>query len=107
METIKAQDLPNIDEVDESILKKAIICEKTGKPFRIIKQELDYLKEKWFPLPRQHHEFQIDKLLSRKPWGKLFLDTCDKCWQEMLSAFLREGEGKIYCSECYKDFMFK
>ena len=46
METIKAEDLPNIDEVDENILKKAIICEETGRPFRIIKQELEYLKKK-------------------------------------------------------------
>ncbi len=106
METIKAGDLPSIDEVDESILDKAVICEKTERPFRIIKQELEYLKEKWFPLPTQHHEFQIDELLSRKPWGQLFLETCDKCWWEILSWVICKDGVKVYCGECYREFMF-
>ncbi len=107
METIKAEDLPNIDEVDESILKKAIICEETGRPFRIIKQELEYLKKKWLPLPTIHHELRMDKLVSRKPWGQLFLEKCDKCWWEMLSWVTRKDGVKIYCGECYREKMFK
>ena len=37
MQTIRAQDLPdNIHDVTDDILKKAIICEVSGRPFRIV-----------------------------------------------------------------------
>jgi|GEM_PF-4497385 len=45
METINTSDLSeNIKDISDDILKKAIICEKTNKPFRIIKQELEFYK---------------------------------------------------------------
>lgn len=46
METIQAADIPSIDDAKEDIMGKALICEESGRPFRIIQQELEYLKKK-------------------------------------------------------------
>jgi len=40
----------DIKDVDDSIFQKVIICEKTGKPFRIIKAELDFYRKNNLPI---------------------------------------------------------
>ena len=99
--------IPSIDDVPEDILEKAIICEQTGRPFRVIESELNFLKKKWFPLPYLHHEVRIDKLLSERPLGHLYVSNCDACKTDMLSVFNGSINYKVYCPECYKDYMFK
>jgi len=105
--TIKTDELPEISKADKSILDKVIICEESGRPFRIIEQELDFLKKKWFPLPRIHHELRIEKLVNSRPFGELFSQKCDKCWEDNPSVFKEKPDYKLYCEWCYKDFMFK
>ena len=106
-DTILAKDLPNIDEVNSNILKKVIICEESWRPFRIIEQELEFLKKKWFPLPKIHHELRIEKLVDSRPFWQLFMQNCDKCWENTPSIFKQKPEYKTYCKKCYKDYMFK
>ena len=52
---INGADLPdNISEIKDDILKTAIICEISSKPFRIIPQELVFYRKHNIPLPRRH-----------------------------------------------------
>lgn len=106
MEILNSNDIPSIEEVWSDIVNKTIICEETGRPFRIIKQELDYLKKKWFPLPRIHQENRIDKMFSDRPTWQMYLWICDKCNNETLSVFKNKPKFKVYCAECYKKFMY-
>lgn len=66
MEKLEASELPNIDDVDYNILKKAIICEKSKRPFRIVKKELDFYKKYSLPLPRLHYEERHKERIMRK-----------------------------------------
>jgi len=106
-DTIKAEDLPEIQEIDEDILNKVIICTETWRPFKIIKQELDFLKKHNLPLPTIHNELRIDKLINTRPTWELQLWTCDKCRQETLTVYKEKPKHKIYCNTCYKNFMYK
>ncbi len=52
---IPASKLPNdIKEIPDDILNWAIECEITKKPFRIIKQELEFYRKHNLPLPKCH-----------------------------------------------------
>ena len=101
---IKAQDVPkDIKDVDDSILQKAIICEKTGKPFKIIKAELDFYRKHNLPIPIIHpNERILARLRERNP-SRLWKMNCKKCNNEMFTAYPSEKqkEYKIYCEECY------
>ena len=105
--TILSKNLPNIDDVNSDILKKVIICEISWRPFRIIEQELEFLKKKGFPLPKIHHELRIEKLVNSRPFWQLFIQKCDKCWEDTPSIFKQKPEYKTYCESCYRDYMFK
>ena len=68
MDTVLAKDLPdNIDDVDDSILKKAIICEVSGRPFRIVPLELQFYRKYGIALPRKHYEIRHTERLAKRP----------------------------------------
>jgi hypothetical protein len=53
----------DIAKIPDDILNWAIECEVTGKPFRIIKQELDFYRKRGLPIPRKHPDQRYrDKL---------------------------------------------
>jgi hypothetical protein len=106
MNIIHAKDLPNIDEVTDDILNKTIICEESWRPFRIIKQELEFIKTKWFPLPRIHHELRIDKLLARRPIGQMYLWISDLSWKDILTVFKSKPKYKVYSIGEYMKCMY-
>ncbi len=64
--TIPAKLLPEtIDEVPDDILNWAIECEISMKPFRIIKQELEFYRKHNLPIPRRHPD---QRYLDRLTW---------------------------------------
>jgi hypothetical protein len=44
----------DISQIPDDILNWALTCEVTGKPFRIIKQELEFYRKHGIPIPRRH-----------------------------------------------------
>jgi hypothetical protein len=77
---IPANMLPdNIKDIPDDILNWAIECEVTKKPFRIIKQELDFYRKHNLPIPKRHPDQRhLDRMALRNP-RKLFDRKCDKC----------------------------
>ncbi|MBU0626692.1 hypothetical protein KKH82_04665 [Patescibacteria group bacterium] len=74
-----AKNLPNIKEVTDEILGQAIVCEVTGRPFRVIRSELEYYRNNQIDLPRRHPDQRhYDRMALRNP-RKLFDRKCDKC----------------------------
>jgi hypothetical protein len=52
---LQGKELPtNIEEIGDSILKAAIVCEGSGKLFRIQPQELAFYRKWGIALPRKH-----------------------------------------------------
>ena len=78
--TIPADRLPDrIEDIPDDILNWAIVCEVSGKPFRIIRQELEFYRKHQLPIPRRHPDQRhLDRMSLRNP-RKLFERKCDKC----------------------------
>lgn len=102
MEKVNWKDLPQtIDQVDDSILNKAIICEITWKPFRIIKQELEFYRKHEIPLPKYHpYQRYLDRF-SLRNLKKLYDRKCDKCQVDMKTTYSENYEWKVFCQKCY------
>jgi hypothetical protein len=77
---IPASKLPdNISDIPDDILNRAIECEITKKPFKIIKQELEFYRKHNLLIPRRHPDQRhLDRVSLRNP-RKLFDRKCDKC----------------------------
>ncbi len=95
---IPASKLPDtIEKIPDDILNWAIECEVSGKPFRIIRQELEFYRKYNIPIPRRHPDVRhMDRMKMRNP-RKLFerLCDCEQCeenWRQKW-VILKEGEG--------------
>jgi len=95
-------DLPeNIDEVTEDICKKILTCEITGKPYRIIPQELMFYKKTGMPIPKKcPDQRHVDRMKLRNP-RKLWDRKCEKCSKSVKTSYDSSRPELVYCEECY------
>ena len=99
---LHADDIPNnIQDVEDTILDKAIICTISGRPFRILPIELDFYRVNSIPIPRIHPDLRYEKRLSQNMKKTLLLWVCDKCGKKMLNTYPIGHIWKIYCEQCY------
>ncbi len=100
---IPASKLPDeITSIPDDILNWAIECEVSRKPYRIIKQELEFYRKHHLPIPRRHPDVRhMDRMKMRNP-RKLFERQCDKCSKDMITTYSPERPERVYCEECYE-----
>jgi hypothetical protein len=99
---IPGHQLPDdIADVPDDILNWAITCDITGRPFRIIKQELAFYRGKKLPVPRIHpDERHRRRMLLRNP-RKLWDRKCAKCQKSIVTSYAPERPERVVCEECY------
>ncbi len=103
---IPASKLPdNISDIPDDILNWAVLCEKTERPFRIIKAELDFYRKQKLPVPRKHpDERHLDRMKNRNNM-KLYDRKCDSCWIDIKTTYAPDRTEKILCEDCYNKLM--
>ncbi len=100
--TIQAKQLPDDQKaVPDDVLNWAIVCEVTGKPFKIIRQELDFYRKHNLPLPRRHpNQRHADRYAYKNPF-QLWKRTCAKCSKTIETSYAPDRKEIVYCEECY------
>ncbi len=100
--TIPADKLPeNISDIPDDILNWAIVCEESGKPFRIVPQELAFYRKHNLPVPKRHPDVRHTDRISLRNKRKLFESNCSKCWVDMQTTYSPDSSKQVYCEDCY------
>jgi len=90
-----------VGEVKDSLTKKILSCETTGKPYKIIPQELNFYRSMNIPVPSfcpdERHRRRIAK---RNPYV-LWKRSCAKCGKEIQTTYAPERPEIVYCEGCY------
>lgn len=99
---ISASDLPlRISDIPDDILNWAIRCEKTGKIYKIIKQELTFYRGQGLPIPRLHpEERQARRRALRNP-NTLWERQCAQCSATLKTTYEPSRPEIIFCEDCY------
>jgi len=99
---LSAGQIPHISEIDDTILEKIILCKDTGKPFRIIAQELEFYKKYSLPIPRKHPDTRFKNRFKKLPWNTLYLRPCSQsgvetltCWKDQDIVCESPGQGEL------------
>ncbi len=99
---IPAQMLPDsINNIPDDILNWAIECEFTGRPFKIVKQELEFYRQMRLPVPHLHPDERHRRRLAMRNPRKLWSRPCVKCGAAMQTAYAPERPEIVYCERCY------
>jgi len=99
---ISASQLPeSINEVPNDILNWAVKCEKTERPFRIVKQELAFYRKQGLPIPHFHPDERHWRRIALRNPPVFYNRQCDKCSKDMETTYSPERPEKVYCEECY------
>lgn len=91
----------NIKDVWDEILDLWIICEESGRIFRITKAELDFYRKYQIPLPKKHFQTRQIEAFQQRPSWELHIRKCDKCGIEMLTIYSESQRPHMYCEECF------
>lgn len=101
---LDSQDISSdIINVDESILKDVVKCETTGRPFKIVAEELKFYKHMNLPIPTKNPWQRImERTVFEHPF-ELFPFVCQNCGEKSLSIYNEEKQKqyKIFCEKCY------
>ena len=100
--TIPASRLPdNIKDIPDDITNWAINCEKSGRPFKIIAQELKFYHTHNLPIPHLHPNERYKNRMEMKNPRKLFDRTCANCSAKIQTTYSPDRPEKVYCEQCY------
>ncbi|MFA5792299.1 MAG: hypothetical protein WC897_00315 [Candidatus Gracilibacteria bacterium] len=91
----------SIRQVTDEILNQTLVCQKTGRTYRIIKQELDFYRKMGIPVPHFAPETRTEmRIKLRKPphvWSRI----CSNCKKPILTSYSPDRPEVVYCEECY------
>ncbi len=91
----------DIRDVTDDICTKILVCEKTGKLFKIIPQELKFYREQNLPIPRRcPDERHKERMALRNP-RKLWERKCGNCGTPIQTTYSPDRLEKVYCEACY------
>ncbi len=104
---VLAQELPeSIAEVSDDILQWAVTCAVSGRPFRIIKQELDFYRQLDIPLPRLHPDERHNRRMRLRPSRIFSGRACGKCGKEIRTTYASDRPEIVYCESCYLESVY-
>ncbi len=89
--------------IDQSIFHTIFTCTETGKPFKIIKPELDFYLHNRIPLPTRCFEARHQSRLKRRNPRKVWSRECSECHSKVLSSFSPLRPERILCEPCYQN----
>jgi hypothetical protein len=112
-ETVFWQHVPDsIAQIDESICKEVLVCERTGKNYKITKQELAFYKRFNISLPRLHPEERHKaRMTHRNPFVSYRRQCmCDgsghnhdgRCSVEFETPYAPNRPEAVFCEGCYQ-----
>lgn len=96
----------DIKNIRDDILDIGIISCGNKKPFRIVKKELEFYRQKNIAIPDLTPYERIINRFSFVNNFKVFKDKCFNCGKEILSSYDTAKGFKPYCDDCYKEEIY-
>lgn len=102
--TISAMDIDlggDIREVSDEVLQKTLVCEASGRKYKIMAPELKFYRKMKLPIPLKCPDERHYDRLKLHGLYKVFGRQCAKCQISMKSIYATERPEIVYCEKCY------
>lgn len=112
------KDIPDsIKDVDDLILDKIISCHECTKAYKIMPNELSFLRKEEIPIPRSCVDCRYKTRINQRNPFKLWHRTCmcdkathfhgeKKCEVEFETSYAPDRPEIVYCEKCYQQEVY-
>jgi len=88
----------------QKLLSGILKCEVSGKPYKIMPQELAFYLEHNIPVARKHFNVRFtERMIKRNPkhlWHRKCMN--EGCNNEFETTYAPDRKEKVYCEKCYQ-----
>lgn len=104
---VSSDQLPDhINEAEETWIGRAIECPRTGRSFKVVKQEFHFYKSHQLPLPRYYPDERNRERYRYMLAVESRQARCFRCQEEITTYYPEDwGYQKIACGQCYKNLV--
>lgn len=99
------------EEETKKLIGGVIKCENSGRPFKVLPQELSFYIKNNIPIPAIHYSERYKELFALRNPRVLYKRRCDceegghghsgRCTNEFETTYAPDRPEKVYCEECY------
>ena len=89
------------EDPDETICDKVLVCEKSGKPYKIIPQEYRFYKKFNLPFPKLCPDERYKELFKTQNKTVLNPVKCKNCNLSIQTTYDSPEEYNIFCEKCF------
>ena len=91
----------SIHDVEDDLVGKVLVCEKIGRLYKLVPQELKLYRKLGVPVPHFAPETRNRLRWDQRNPRHLWMRSCDKCGVEIETSYAPERPEKVYCEACY------
>jgi len=84
----------------------SIICEVSGRPFKLMPSEKSFYTSLKLPTPTRHPDQRHKERMNMRPPRVLSNRICDKCKTPTITPFTKELAQTVYCEKCYLETLY-
>ena len=89
----------------EDLLNGVLKCSESGKPFKIIKKELEFYIKNNLSIPNKHYDIRYISRMNLKNNYELFDRKCSNCWTGIKTTYIDQNK-KVCCEKCYESLVW-
>jgi len=90
-----------IEEVGDGICKDILLCKATGKPYKVIPQELAFYQSMNLPIPEFCPDERHRRRNTKRNLYTLYDRSCSVCAKDIETTYTPDGPKNVCCEECY------
>lgn len=96
----------DIKDVNDGILNEVLECPGCGKNFKIIEQELHFLRDQNIPILGKCSYCRMKERDSLRNPRVLFNRQCEKCGVQIQTTYAPDRPETVYCEKCYFEAVY-
>ena len=96
----------DIKNASDEICSTVLRCNKTGRPYKIIPQELQFYRDLRIPIPQLCPDERHDRRMAKRNPRTLWNRECSECKKKFRTSYAPDRPEIIYCGECYRQNVY-
>ena len=100
-------DIPDsIHDATDDLIGKLLVCEKTGRPYKLVPQELKLYRQLGVPVPHFAPETRNRLRWDQRNPRQLWTRSCAECGIGIETSYAPGRLEKVVCEACYLKKMY-